>query len=76
MKKGSYLKKLSFFCRPGEARTLDPMIKSHVLYQLSYGPYFGITKIVILNLQLHFALEKNTTDFSNVFLSVYFKPSH
>jgi hypothetical protein len=24
--------------RPGEDRTLDPMIKSHVLYQLSYGP--------------------------------------
>ena len=22
---------------PGEARTLDPMIKSHLLYQLSYG---------------------------------------
>ena len=26
--------------RPGEARTLDPMIKSHVLYQLSYEPIF------------------------------------
>lgn len=25
------------FCDPGEARTLDPMIKSHLLYQLSYG---------------------------------------
>lgn len=24
-------------CDPGEARTLDPMIKSHLLYQLSYG---------------------------------------
>lgn len=23
-------------CDPGEARTLDPMIKSHLLYQLSY----------------------------------------
>lgn len=22
---------------PGEIRTLDPMIKSHLLYQLSYG---------------------------------------
>ena len=22
---------------PGETRTLDPMIKSHLLYQLSYG---------------------------------------
>ena len=25
------------FCDPGEIRTLDPMIKSHLLYQLSYG---------------------------------------
>ena len=25
-------------CRPGGNRTLDPMIKSHVLCQLSYGP--------------------------------------
>ena len=25
---------------PGEARTLDPMIKSHLLYQLSYGVIF------------------------------------
>ena len=24
-------------CDPGEARTLAPMIKSHLLYQLSYG---------------------------------------
>ena len=28
------------FCDPGEARTLDPMIKSHLLYQLSYGVSF------------------------------------
>ena len=26
-----------FVSDPGEARTLDPMIKSHLLYQLSYG---------------------------------------
>ena len=26
------------FGRSAGARTLDPMIKSHVLYQLSYGP--------------------------------------
>ena len=25
------------FSDPGEARTHDPMIKSHLLYQLSYG---------------------------------------
>ena len=28
---------LALNCDPGEARTLDPMIKSHLLYQLSYG---------------------------------------
>lgn len=28
----------SYKCRPGGNRTLDPMIKSHVLCQLSYGP--------------------------------------
>ena len=27
----------SSFCDPGEARTHDPMIKSHLLYQLSHG---------------------------------------
>ena len=26
------------FCRSGGARTLDTLIKSQVLYQLSYGP--------------------------------------
>ena len=30
-------RKKLFRCDPGEARTLDPMIKSHLLYQLSYG---------------------------------------
>ena len=28
---------MTTFCDPGGARTLDPMIKSHLLYQLSYG---------------------------------------
>ena len=31
---------------PGEARTLDPLIKSQLLYQLSYGV---ISHIVFLN---------------------------
>jgi CRP-like cAMP-binding protein len=34
-----------FFCRPGGNRTLDPMIKSHVLCQLSYGPVILKIKI-------------------------------
>ena len=29
-----------FKCDPGEARTLDPLIKSQLLYQLSYGVIF------------------------------------
>ncbi len=32
---------LDFLSRSGGNRTLDPMIKSHVLYQLSYGPKIG-----------------------------------
>lgn len=31
---------------PGETRTLDPMIKSHLLYQLSYGDVFSACKII------------------------------
>ncbi len=27
----------NLYCDPGEARTLDPLIKSQLLYQLSYG---------------------------------------
>lgn len=30
---------------PGETRTLDPMIKSHLLYQLSYGDVFPPAKL-------------------------------
>lgn len=29
------------FRDPGEIRTLDPMIKSHLLYQLSYGVIYA-----------------------------------
>lgn len=30
---------------PAETRTLDPLIKSQLLYQLSYGDNFGGAKI-------------------------------
>ena len=34
----SALRRFAIFdCDPGEARTLDPLIKSQLLYQLSYG---------------------------------------
>ncbi len=36
-KKSNAFQHCSSLCDPGEARTLDPMIKSHLLYQLSYG---------------------------------------
>ena len=37
------------FCGPAGIRTLDPMIKSHLLYQLSYRTFFpfGGAKIMI-----------------------------
>lgn len=42
----SALRRLAIFdCDPGEARTLDPVIKSHLLYQLSYGVIFFIVGI-------------------------------
>ena len=51
------------FCDPGGARTHDPMIKSHLLYQLSHGvnlfcwssEYFPIASA---KLQLFFGLTK------------------
>ncbi len=39
-----------YLCDPGEARTLDPLIKSQLLYQLSYG--------VIINLRLSIPSQK------------------
>ena len=47
------------FCDPGEARTLDPMIKSHLLYQLSYGVNSSLNSVAkvrrILKLTKSFA---------------------
>jgi hypothetical protein len=41
-KKSYYVIYHNFFisCDPGETRTLGPLIKSQLLYQLSYGVYF------------------------------------
>jgi hypothetical protein len=33
-------------CDPARARTVDPLIKSQLLYQLSYGVKIGIANIV------------------------------
>jgi hypothetical protein len=35
------------FCDPGEIRTLDPLIKSQLLYQLSYGVIIWECKVNI-----------------------------
>lgn len=52
------------FRDPGGARTLDPMIKSHLLYQLSYGVDFlnGTGAKVTL-------FEKPANDYSKKFLA-------
>ena len=36
------LKHFGLLCDPGGARTLDPLIKSQLLYQLSYGVAFPL----------------------------------
>ncbi len=38
-----------YLCIPGGARTLDPLIKSQLLYQLSYGyiPLLFATAIIV-----------------------------
>jgi putative pyruvate formate lyase activating enzyme len=41
-------------CRSGGDRTLDPMIKSHVLYQLSYGPKAGANLAIFRKIQVLF----------------------
>ena len=74
MKKSRKL--VSCSCRPGEARTLDPMIKSHVLYQLSYGPYYGITKIVFLALHRYFPLKYYRSGKKTAVFSFNIKPFH
>jgi hypothetical protein len=49
-----------FFCDPGEARTLDPMIKSHLLYQLSY-------RVILNGCKGTFFTFYNQNIFSNIF---------
>ena len=56
IKKGSYLI-ITAFSDPGGARTLDPLIKSQLLYQLSYGVIFTLKK-------------KNKTIFQSLFKEI------
>ena len=52
---------------PGEARTHDPMIKSHLLYQLSYGVFVGF--LLLLGKVTAFFL------ITQIFLRFFFKTS-
>ena len=52
---------------PGEARTHDPMIKSHLLYQLSYGVIVGF--LLLLGKVTAFFL------ITQIFLRFFFKTS-
>ncbi|MDN5305432.1 MAG: hypothetical protein PWQ53_91, partial [Bacteroidota bacterium] len=45
---------------PGGARTLDPLIKSQLLYQLSYGVF-----LVMQSYNFILAGEKNLTEFAH-----------
>ena len=47
------LSQVSIFCTPAEARTLDTLIKSQVLYQLSYK---RITKLALEGPSLRISL--------------------
>ncbi len=57
--------KLLLICRPGGTRTLDPMIKSHVLYQLSYGPETGANLI-------NYRIIVLASIFHAVYMSIFF----
>ncbi len=63
------LRNLGDFSDPGEARTLDPMIKSHLLYQLSYGVMrwfcFASAKIYLYFVNCNSLSKKNKNYFSN-----------
>ena len=40
-------------CDPGGARTLDPLIKSQLLYQLSYGVVFDRRLLIVVKQMLY-----------------------
>ena len=52
----------AFGSDPGEARTLDPMIKSHLLYQLSYG---------VNRLSISVAKVRNIFELASVFANFF-----
>ena len=47
-KKTTYFRKWLIFCDLGGARTLGPLIKSQLLYQLSYEVIFGLASSLSL----------------------------
>ena len=62
------------FCDPGEARTLDPLIKSQLLYQLSYGviPFWGL-KVSFLKSDAKLAVISELCKYFEIFFWKNFK---
>ena len=62
-----------FNCDPGEARTLDPLIKSQLLYQLSYGVKFYWERIgAFLNCDAKVGSIFELSKFLEIFLETFF----
>ena len=60
-KKTTYFRKWLIFCDLGGARTLDPLIKSQLLYQLSYEVFLlasGFNRFAGANMQQYFLICK------------------
>ncbi len=63
-KKTTYFRKWLIFCDLGGARTLDPLIKSQLLYQLSYEVFLvarGFNRFAGANMQQYFLICKKIT---------------
>ena len=61
-------------CDPGEARTLDPLIKSQLLYQLSYGVIVvsALRGALFLNCGAKLRMFFQFTQFSGDFFRIFF----
>ncbi len=51
-KKESYFCNSLIFCDPGGIRTHGPLIKSQLLYQLSYGVFLLVRLVTVLRVQI------------------------
>ena len=64
---------------PGEARTLDPLIKSQLLYQLSYGVIFQFATLISFSVRdvvfLNCDAKVRTILHSTKFFELFFRQS-